>query len=102
MLETKDSETQKARRCSHTNGETALPSTDCKTSENAEDPESDSAGYAIWSVSAELNRLNKMLFTCAHGIHVVSMATGSMLSSLHTLSCLIFTTFFQSRFIIPT
>lgn len=58
-LEVKDSETHKLLKSLHTNEETTLPSTDDKTGENLEDPESDLAGYSIGYLSVELHGLNE-------------------------------------------
>lgn len=59
MLEAKDSETHKALSGPQVNGETVLQSTDYKTSEDLEDPESDLAGYSNWLLSIEWNELNE-------------------------------------------
>lgn len=104
MLEARDSEKHKALRGPHANGKTNLHSTDYKTSENLEDPESDLAGYSIWLLSIELNGLNEgppMPFTHHYSLCVLSMIAGPLLSSFHEGSYFILTSFLQCRFIIP-
>lgn len=61
VLEAKDSETHEALSGPQINGESVLQSTDYKTSEDLEDPESDLAAYSIQLLSIAWNELNEGL-----------------------------------------